>query len=456
MAIQLPSVHEVLYDPSMDELRDQYGLNALTEAIRTIQDSQRVSVKSKTMMSTPTPQDYVSLVSSWLASNRSGGYRRVFNLTGIVLHSNLGRAPISPTAIEKVSAIVSNPSTLEFNRQTGKRGHRDDVVKERLCHLIGCESATFVNNNAAALLLVVNTFAKGKSAIVSRSELIEIGGSFRLPEIIESSGCKLVEVGTTNRTHLRDYANAISSNVGLILKVHQSNFRIEGFTNEVDTPSLAELAQQSNLPLAVDLGSGALTNLDQFGLPNEPQPQHVLEQGADLVTVSGDKLLGGPQAGIVVGSRKYVDELNRNPLKRALRLDKLTLGLLDQTLKTYENPDDINKQIPLYRTLSTPTRQLKHRANMVRSRLAEVLPENNISIEASKCQLGSGSLPEQSLDSICVSISASTESPLMGLSERFRALSIPIISRIHKGAIKLDMLTAEDLDQLLETLGELN
>lgn len=439
----------------MNPLRNRYGELAIVAAVQAIQKTQRSQRSKNQSQQAPKPSSYVKSVSKWLAENRSEGYRRVFNLTGVLLHSNLGRAQISEAVYARTAAQVTQPMTLEFDIQTGQRGERDTVLKERLEHLIGCESATFVNNNAAALLLVANTFARGKSVIVARSELIEIGGSFRLPEIIEAAGCHLLEVGTTNRTHLADFEAAISHEVGLILKVHPSNFRIAGFTNEVRSKDLAVLAKEHAIPLAVDLGSGSLINLAQFELPNEPQPQDLLRQGVDLVTFSGDKLLNGPQAGIILGSQDSIQQLNANPMKRALRLDKFALALLDQTLRVYESPDSIPKDLPLFKTLATSHRVLQHRAKLVQALLGEKLPTYKITSEASKCNLGSGALPEHDLDSVCVSIATNTSKELELLGKQLRNLSIPVISRVHKGCIKLDMRCAEPLDELLEILGEL-
>lgn len=455
MKKHLPAVHEVLHAPCMDQHRSIYGELAVAEAIRAVQDLQRASLKSGQLTDEVDPLSYAGPVHDWLLANRTEGYRRVFNLTGIILHSNLGRAVLSNEIFSRVADVATYPTTLEFNTQTGKRGNRDTTIRERLVHLIGCESATVVNNNAAALVLVVNSLAQGKCVIVSRSELIEIGGSFRLPDIIRSAGCELREVGTTNRTHLRDYESAISKEVGLILKVHQSNFRITGFTNEVDTSDLANLAKKHGLPLAVDLGSGALVNLRRFNLPSEPQPSQVLAQGADLVTFSGDKLLGGPQAGLVVGSKELIDVLNSNPLKRAIRLDKVALALLDETLKVYETPDKIADELPLYRTLSTSKRILQHRANTVCRLLQEKLPDFDIDIEPSKCELGSGSLPDHHVDSLSVNISHTDETETLDLNSRLRTLSTPVLTRINQGAIKLDVIGADPLETLCEVLGEI-
>ena len=300
-------------------------------------------------------------------------------------------------------------------------------------------------------MLVLNSLALNRSVPVSRGELIEIGGSFRLPDIMERSGCELNEVGTTNRTHLADFETAINSSTGLLLKVHPSNYHVQGFTRAVPVTELATLAHDHDLPLCVDLGSGALVNLERWGLPHEPTPQQVLSQGADLVTFSGDKLLGALQAGIIVGNRRYIEQLKRNPMKRALRPDKLTLAFLEKTLTLYEDPDSLARNLPLLKTMTTSETELRTRAGSVKQVIEQAMENCEVSVEPSRCQIGSGSLPDQTISSVSVRIS-SDEIPVAELLDRLRGLPTPVIGRISQDSVWLDMRGAELLDDLCATL----
>jgi L-seryl-tRNA(Ser) seleniumtransferase len=380
----------------------------------------------------------------------------VFNLTGTIIHTNLGRALPSAEMFDAVRDLATRPMNLEFDLTTGKRGDRDAPVERRLTLLTGAEAATVVNNNAAALMLVLNTLALGKTVPVSRGELIEIGGSFRLPDVMERAGCRLIEVGTTNRTHPDDFAVAAEHAPALLLKIHPSNFHISGFTRAVSIPELAELAQRQGIPLCVDLGSGTLVDLSRWGLPHEPTPQEVLSQGADLVTFSGDKLLGGVQAGIIVGRRDLVDACKRNPLKRALRPDKLTLAFLDRTLALYEEPAQLATRLPLLRTLTLSMDELSARARDVAAVLADRLPGYRIDTPASESQIGSGSLPDQALPSVAVRISHDDNGLLPPLQGALRGLSVPVIGRIGQNSLWLDMRGAEPMDELRAVLAELS
>lgn len=380
-------------------------------------------------------------------------YTPVFNLTGTVLHTNLGRALVSEAVYRDVEPLVTRPINLEYDLETGKRGQREQFVEARLTLLTGAEAATVVNNGAAALMLVLNTLALGREVPVSRGELIEIGGSFRLPDIMMRSGCRLAEVGTTNRTHLADFAAAIGPDTGMLLKVHPSNYHIDGFTREVAVGELAALAHERGLPLAVDLGSGTLVDLSRYGLPHEPMPQEVLAQGADLVTFSGDKLLGATQAGIVVGRRDLVEALKKNPMKRALRPDKLTLAFLERTLALYEDPDRLPETLPLLATLTTDRQTLTGRAERIAAVLTSCLPEFTVAIEDAECQIGSGSLPDQRLPGVAVTVHHTDEGQVRALLRRLRALPTPVIGRLHQGRIWLDTRGAERTDELLADLG---
>jgi L-seryl-tRNA(Ser) seleniumtransferase len=386
--------------------------------------------------------------------------RPVFNLTGTVLHTNLGRALLAEHAVEAAVAAMRGAVALEFDLAGGRRGERDDHVRALLCELTGAEDATVVNNNAAAVLLVLNTLAKGREAIVSRGELIEIGGAFRMPDIMRSAGARLVEVGTTNRTHLKDYAGAIGPNTGLILKVHTSNYRIEGFTAEVSGSELSALAREHGVPLVNDLGSGTLIDLRQFGLAHEPTVAETVAEGADLVTFSGDKLLGGPQAGFVVGRKELLARINKNPMKRALRLDKVRIAALEATLKLYRDPDRLAERLPTLRLLARQKAGIKAMAHRIQPAIAaRVAP--GFSVEPIDCEseIGSGALPLAKIPSAGLAIrptgARGRGRMLNELAAAFRALPLPVIGRIADDALIFDLRCLEDERGFLDSLAGL-
>ena len=346
---------------------------------------------------------------------------------------------------------ATRPLALEYDLDVGRRGDREGIVAHRLRLLTGAQAATVVNNNAAAVMLVLNTLAKGREVPVSRGELIEIGGSFRLPEIMERAGCRLKEVGTTNRTHARDYENAVNQNTALLLKVHPSNYRVEGFAREVDVREAADIAHARDLPLCVDAGSGALVDLGKYGVPREPLPGDLLSDGADLVTFSGDKLLGGVQAGIIVGDAKLVERLNANPMKRALRLDKIALVLLDETLKAYEDEASAAETIPLLEMIALPLDELERRGRAVADCLEGIAP-CRIDVETSKAQLGSGALPGELIESRAVTIALESAKRLLAFEESLRHLDPAVVGRIADGKVWLDMRGAAPLAELLAVL----
>lgn len=450
----VPSIDRLLSAPYLADAVAVWGRESVRAAIRDIQDRIR---------SNETPLDIENLesfygkeVERWLASERIAGYRRVFNLTGTILHTNLGRALIDEAMFERVKPLVTQPATIEFDLNTGSRGQREASVCERLCRLVDAEAAAIVNNNAAAVLIVLHTLARDRNVVVSRGELIEIGGSFRLPEIMEAAGCHLIEVGTTNRTHFSDYERALVKEPALLLKVHPSNYRIQGFTKEVNTKALSELAKEHDMPCAIDLGSGALVDTQQFGLPREPLPGDVLRDGADLVTFSGDKLLGGPQAGLIVGSRELINQINSNPMKRALRTSKLTLALLDETLKAYEDVEHIRDHVPTLHALSLSQRDLQSRAKRIHAHIAAILLDDfTIEIEETEAEVGSGAMPGHSIPSAAISIRGSTNAKTQTLFASLRGLPTPVIGRVYKGAILLDVRGAEPLDEFISNLDSL-
>ncbi len=382
--------------------------------------------------------------------------RPVFNLTGTVLHTNLGRAPLPDAARASIDAVAAGACNLEFDLDAGVRGDRDLHIERLLCDLTGAEAGMVVNNNAAAVFLLLNTLALRKEVVVSRGELIEIGGSFRLPEIMSGAGCKLREVGTTNRTHSVDYEEAIGPNTRLIMKVHASNFFIQGYTSEVDERTLTALARAHGLPFVVDLGSGSLVNLTQWGLPAVVTPRQALEQGANLVTFSGDKLLGGPQAGMIVGDSALIQRLKRNPLKRALRVDKLRMAALEAVLKLYDNTEDLPRTLPALRLLTRPLVEIERTAAAILPAMQELLGASAmVSAQASMSQIGSGSLPVELLSSVCIAIvpaNAHKGAELKRLARAFRHLPIPVIGRIEHDALCLDMRCLEESEAFLQQL----
>ena len=356
---KLPSVDRVLQESQ--DLVSHWGHQMVSEAIREHlrEFRERANVEQGTDWSISA---ILTAIKTQLSSNNAHGIRTVINLSGVVLHTNLGRACLPAAAAEAACQAAMFPNNLEYDLETGKRGNRDSHVESLICELTGSEAATVVNNNAAAVVLALCTLARGLEVPVSRGELVEIGGSFRVPEVMESSGCTLVEVGATNRTHLKDYRSAITTQTALLMKVHTSNYRLEGFTQSVDEKILAELAHEHGLPCMVDLGSGCLVDFTAFGLPGEPKASDYIANGIDLITFSGDKLLGGPQCGIIAGKKSLVERICKNPLKRALRVDSMILAALSEVLKLYRHPDSLAETLPTLRQLTRPVTEIEAQA----------------------------------------------------------------------------------------------
>jgi len=440
----LPSVDRLLRSDAVSPLLAAHGRSTVTQTIREVLAELRAAGQANPEAA------IVDRVAARLAAQARPTLRPVFNLTGTVLHTNLGRAVLPDAAIEAIVAAAREPANLEFDLSTGRRGERDAHVERLLCTITGAEAATVVNNNAAAVLLVLNTLARGKEVPTSRGELIEIGGSFRLPDIMARSGCRLREVGTTNRTHLADYADAIGPKTGAVLKAHASNYSIEGFTAAVPEPELAELCRSRGVPFVVDLGSGALVDLRRYGLPQEPTVGETLAHGADIVTFSGDKLLGGPQAGLVVGRADLLAKIRRNPLKRALRVDKLTLAALAALLRLYRDPDRLAERVPTIRILAKPAQAIRAQAErlqpLVQRRLKEI-----VAVIDCASQVGSGAAPTQRLASAGLAIRPGSAR----LAAAFRALPTPVIGRVQDGAFILDLRCLENEAEFVAQLERL-
>jgi L-seryl-tRNA(Ser) seleniumtransferase len=449
----LPGVDRVLRAPGAARLIEQHGRGLVVDAVRGALAEYRSRGDGASV------EAIIAICGERLARLAQPSQRRVFNLTGTVLHTNLGRAPLPEEAVVAAAEAMRAPTTLEYDLDSGRRGERDDHIAGWLKRLTGAEAALAVNNNAGALVLVLNALAAGRETIVSRGELIEIGGAFRLPDIMERAGTRLREIGTTNRTHLRDFAAAIGPETALILKVHTSNYEIQGFTAAVPTARLAALARERGVPFVEDLGSGTLVDLEGWGLPHEPTVAEALEAGADLVTFSGDKLLGGPQAGLVVGRADLIATLAKNPLKRALRLDKIRLAALEAVLRLYADPDRLAARLPALRLLVRPRQEIEALARRLLPPLMQALNGiATIEVVETKSQIGSGALPVSLLPSAGLALSPASTSgaAIEKLARRLRGLPVPVIGRIEGGRVILDLRCLEDEAEFVGQLSSLN
>lgn len=451
---QLPAIDSLLRDPALQPLLNQIGTAFATRQLRNMQQDARQHIQQhQTLPAWHTSWPDEALRRTQL--QQQSALRPVFNLTGTVLHTNLGRAQLSDRAIDAVVNCLRQPVTLEYALDDAARGHRDRAVSALLCELTGAEAACIVNNNAAAVLLMLAALAPGREVIVSRGELVEIGGAFRIPDVMRQAGCALVEVGTTNRTHAKDYRAAIGENTGLLMKVHTSNYQIQGFTHAVSEAELVALAAEQQLPVITDLGSGSLIDMTEFGLPAEPMPQQLIAAGVSLVSFSGDKLLGGPQAGIIVGKQALIDRLQSHPLKRALRVDKMTLAALEATLQLYRQPDTLREALPTLRLLTRTPHDILQQAERLMPALEQTFGDDFLlAIAACSSQIGSGSLPVERLASFAITFTPhdGSGSKLSSLAQRWRSLPRPVIGRIQEGKLWLDLRCLDDEAALIQAL----
>jgi len=467
-AIRLPAVHLILSDAGCEALIAQYGRVQTLEAARALLAELRAMLlaardgsAAATAAGAPDTgiPSLLTMLANRLREQNTSSLRPVFNLTGTVLHTNLGRALLPDSAVQAVVDAMRWPMNLEWDIDTGTRGDRDNLIEELLLELTGAEAATIVNNNAAAVLLMLNTVALNKEVIVSRGELVEIGGAFRIPDVMTRAGAVLREVGATNRTHLKDYDEAAGPQTALMMKVHTSNYAITGFTKSIELDELSPLAKKHNIPLAVDLGSGTLVDLEQYGLPHETTVRETIEGGADLVTFSGDKLLGGPQCGIIVGRKDLIAQIKKNPLKRALRVGKLTLAALEPVLALYRAPDLLPERLITLKLLTRPAAEMRAQAQAILPALQAALGANyEVTDEAMASQIGSGALPVDQLPSYGLVVRPAATGRISNalgvLEQRLRALPLPVIGRVAQDALWLDMrcLQAHQQQRFVEQL----
>ena len=445
---EIPSVNDLLKTATLVSAVDRFGRHSAVKALRAVLDAARATALEGRLRS-EVIVDIANEVVARLEAEATLNVRAVFNLTGTVLHTNLGRAILAETAITAATVAMREAVALEFDLSAGQRGERNSLVRRHLCELTGAEDATVVNNNAAAVLLVLNTIGYRRETIVSRGELIEIGGAFRLPEIMARAGTKLIEVGTTNRTHPEDYLAAIGPKAGLVLKVHTSNYRIEGFTAEVSARALAAVTGERGVPLVHDLGSGTLVDLSAYGLSKEPTAAQAVADGADLATFSGDKLLGGPQAGFVVGRKDLIARINRNPMKRALRIDKIRLAAIEATLRLYLDPERLCERLPTLRFIARKRENIAALAERLLPILAGAVgPRFRCEVENCESEVGSGAQPQQTIPSAGIAIRPVTPRgigrAMAALAAAFRQLPVPVIGRITNQTLIFDLRCVED------------
>ncbi len=450
---KLPSVDKILGHVDCQPLVARYGRPKALDAMRSVVDEVREQMKNgdDIPLSDSSPW-FITKAAQMLEASSRPNLKKVINCTGVIIHTNMGRALLAKEAIQAATLAGSHNVNLEYKTDEGKRGERDELVEGLIVDLTGAQAATVVNNNAAAIFLALNTLSEGKETLVSRGELIEIGGSFRLPEIMAKSGCLLREVGTTNRTHMADYEDAITGDTALILRAHTSNYSIVGFTSQPGYQELSGLARSKDIPFVVDLGSGALIDMEPLGLKDELTIRKTLRMGADIVTFSGDKLLGGPQAGIIAGNGKLVDRIRKNHLKRALRCDKMTLAALEATLRLYQNPELALRNIPTLRALSRDVDEIRQVAVKVAGAMETFFgKEAEVTVMDDICRAGSGAAPRADIPSVSVAIKHSQMNPNQ-LAGWFRRLSPPVAGRVEADLFRLDIRLIENKKEITDSL----
>ena len=446
----LPKVDDLLKEEIIESELKSENRTIVVEALRETIDSYRFKILEETIKDF-SKEDILRNFKDKLEEKKAPKLKKVINATGVIIHTNLGRSILSKEALQSVVNVAQSYNNLEYDIDKGARGSRYAHVEEIIKKVTGAEAAMVVNNNAAAVLLVLNTLCKGKEAIVSRGQLVEIGGSFRIPDVMTFSGAKLVEVGTTNRTHLYDYEDNITENTGVLLKVHTSNFKVFGFTEEVSIEELVELGCKNNLPVVEDIGSGVLLDLSKFGYSYEPTVQESIKRGMDVVTFSGDKMLGGPQAGIIVGKKVYIDLMKKNQLTRALRIDKMTLAALEATFKHYIDAEEAIKKIPVLNMMLSPKEDIKKKAQKLKRKFQVLGDRFDFTIDEDSSMVGGGSMPTEKIPTYVIKVK-SKEFTADSIEKQLRLNKITIIVRVYNGDVILDLRTIfeEDFDKIFQ------
>lgn len=452
---KLPKIDELLKEEVVKVKLESTMRTLVIDSLRQTIDHYREFIL-KDFIGDFSKEDILNSFIEILEENSESKLRKVINATGVVIHTNLGRSLLAKRALDNVVKVADSYSNLEYDLKKGQRGSRYSHVEEIIKKVTGAESAMVVNNNAAAVMLVLNTLCKDKEAIVSRGQLVEIGGSFRIPDVMSFSGAKLIEVGTTNRTHLYDYENNINENTGVLLKVHTSNFKVVGFTEEVSVEELVELGKSRGIPFIEDIGSGTLVDFSKYGFTYEPTVQESIRKGADVVTFSGDKMLGGPQAGIIVGKKEYIDRMKKNQLTRALRIDKMTLAALEGTLRYYLEEKEAVENIPTLHMILSDKDLHKKRAQRLKRKLQSKVKSFNFSIEEDYSMVGGGSMPAERIPTYVIKVKNSRFSP-QELEKRLRASKVPIIIRVSNDDVIMDLRTLfdEDFDTIVSVFANL-